>query len=410
MQLHKAIRHLVLAEASYAAGRLRSRGLTGAAGQIEQTADSLEFAPAGPDAAGIAADEERVTGRAVTLTLRTNDRTSLTRVVPAADFSLYSRDAGALLTGGADARAAANALRASAIFQEFHAARLGAPLDSSVVSAFAVPSDPAASAVRSSAPLMSMAIIAALIALSAAMSVGAIRVIGPLSIAATWWVSRRVFPSETVAVIAAAVTLLWMREPAASAIVALIGAMAIGACLESERANDSTIALCWSVAGGVAAGALISFDPAVGGVFVAGLLAVWSAGVFLFMRFRPALIAGLAAGVLVGALAMHFTNLPLPPSPVSAAPFLLDRAAPAVSVALPILLGFAALCGSLTGVHRYALAMMLPIVLMAVGVVTAWSRHSMDAAGLSVAFALAITLSSRAIKPLLRGQHRARPA
>jgi len=403
MQLHKALRHLVLSQASAAAGSLRAAGHSAAAADVERTALALEFA-AGAEADADGGDE-RATGKVVTIALSTDEGAPFSRTVPSTDFDLYSRAGGALGEDGRDTRAIANAARAAGIFAEFHAARVGAPLDPAVLAALSGASDRRRELAAPKFPAYEALAVVALMAFAAATSAASARVTLPISMVLCWWIARMVMAPAAVRLAAAALPILWAGESAGSATAALGTALALGAFLHAEAIRDARAAALWCVAGGLSAGAVAALQPPAGSALVIGIALVLIAGRLLFVRFRAAWFAATAVGVIAGAglvrltgvagfIGAHASN--------AESPVAFGLVAPAaIVIVILAMLTLVAAGGWFTGTHRYPFSMLLAIPLLAVTIGTVISHGSLGSAhGLAVAAALTPVLVYRTLRPL----------
>ena len=404
MQLHKAVRHLVLAQASRAALSLRLAGEPALADDMARTADLIEFAPVGetPQDEG----DQQVTGRAVVVRIRADSGLLIQRTVPAARFQLYSRSTDASARSGADhdPRAAANAEQAAALFADFHASRKAAPLSAVELAALRHdhrPVHPAASRRPSAAAIMALAVMTAT---SVFLADGPARVFEPITIMCVWWLSRVLTNSEAVSILSAAIALLWSGEPVADAVASCLTAAALTCWVQSEVSPSARAATGWAAAFGVSIGLLSGTAPRMAAGMSIALVTAWIASAVLFVRFsvRRALLTTIVGTVIAGTA--RVADVPYLRATGETA---LGRLVPmdvlpafpwaAAFVFVLVLLSFG---GWLTGTHRQGSTLLLPVVLTGAALGTIYDHLLLNV--LAVVPALTISLVYRALRPLSR--------
>lgn len=403
MQLHKAVRHLVLTQASRAARALRARGHADLATEIDRTADLLVFAPI--DQSNTNADDggdERVSGRSVLVRVMTDAGIAFQRTIAAGGFELYARDAQSLTATGDDARAEANAERASAIFAEFHAARRRQPLSADELAALRRQL-PMSSIVGRRLPVVVWCCVIAACLAAAVLSSGAARALAPLTIAAlaaTVALMTTGASSRAAVIAAVVVPLAWMGQSVPDAAVSCAIAVAVAAWCQSEHEPLLSRALLLAVVGGLFGGVLITLSPVVGSGLVAGIAASWVAGWLLFVTFRPTLAVASIVGIALGAMIADRLGLVAELSATDVAnsggglmarlPFM------PVVVAVVVLLVILSAGGWFAGTHRYPLSMLLPVTLLVL-ILVAW-RGGYAARALPVVASLAAGFGLRALE------------
>ncbi len=402
MQLHKAVRHLVLAQASRAALSLRAGGDPGLADEMARTADLIEFAPA----AERTEDEgdQQVTGRAFIVRIRADSGLLIQRTVPAARFQLYGRSTEASAGTGEDPRAAANAEQAAALFSEFHASRRASPLSAVELEALrhnhrAV--RPEASRRPSAAAIVALAVMTAT---SVFLADGPARVFEPITIVCVWWLSRALTNADVISILAAAIVLLWSGEPTASALASGLTAVALTCWVQSEVSSSARAATAWSVAFGGSIGLLSGIAPRTAAGMSIALVTAWIASALLFVRFsvrRALLTVIVAAGVAwtAGVVDVRYLRAAgeIPLGRVLPIGWLPAFPWPALLVLILVLLSFG---GWLTGTHRQGSTLLLPVVLTGAALGTLFERSLLDV--LAVVPALTMVLVYRALRPLSR--------
>jgi len=297
MQLNKAIRHIVLAEASRAARALLNAGHAESAAEVERTADGLRFDAIDRKSLVTGAGEEESVEKMVNIWVIEAGEVKLQRRVPISRFSLYDRKASGLLDAGQDFVQAHNAAEARALFAEFHEARLGRALDAATATVLAGQGMPSLVAAQASiSPWVWIGLGAlALIALGCS-------IVHALVVFVVFWACQAVDSSPRTnavfALIPAVTGVAFVGQPSSSYDAVLAATLTIGALLRSENAKG-VVAWCWSITAGVAAGAALLSNFDVGAPFLVSLIVVLVVGKFLFIRYPWPASIGLVVGIAV---------------------------------------------------------------------------------------------------------------
>ena len=358
MLVHKAARHLVLAQARQAMRILQQAGYAASAAEIGLTADCLEFA-AGDQ--GETADEVMdPLGKSFVVRVVAHGEVRLEKRVSAALFSFYRHGATDLSETGRDDVQEANAAAARSLFLEMHKARLGtAALDAATEKVLAGEMLPKLAGKDSDTPAMVWAGLIALCGLAFFLSTwqgtrvfnfidttylienlnqlaqGRIPyrdfflVLPPLhyllhlvpfqlsggsvmalvysgaavqvvTVLATFWVCQTVVRSPWLnllfAVIPAVMGMAMLGQPLYDSDAVLAVALAIGAILKAER-GEGRRRWAWAFAAGIATGCTIMIKINIGLPLMVALVLAFGVGRLLYVQVSWRCLAVMLLGV-----------------------------------------------------------------------------------------------------------------
>jgi len=360
MFVHKAARHVVLAQARRAMRILQQAGHSAAAEEIGKTADCLVFVAGNQDVTATEAMEQ--TGKSFVVQVVAHGEVKLQKQVPAALFSFYGHGATNLADTGKDVAQEANAAAARTLFRELHAARLGSvALDAPTEAVLAGEVLSTLTAKDSATPPIVWAGLAALCVLAFflatwqgmrvfnfidttylienlnqlaqgripyrdfflvlpplhyllhlapfQLSGGSIMslvysgaVVQVLTVLATFWACQSVVRAPWLnllfAAIPAAMGMAMLGQPIYDCDAILAATVAIGALLRAERSVGRSV-WAWAFAAGIAVGCSIAIKINIGIPLLFAIILVLGLGRVLFVQFSWKSLAALLLGVTV---------------------------------------------------------------------------------------------------------------
>lgn len=360
MLVHKAVRHVVLAQARRTMRILFQAGYTASAAEIGKTADCLQFDAGSRDETDSDATERN--GRSFVVRVVDQGEVKFQKQVPAALFTFYGQNPKKLTATGKDIAQEANAVAARTLFREVHAARIGvAAMDAPTEAVLAGENLAALTVKESLTPRAVWVGLAALCMLAFLFSVwqgtrsfnfidmtylienlnqlaqgripyrdfflvlpplhyllylapfqfsgGSIlslvysgAVVQVLAVLATFWVCQALVRSPWLnllfAAIPAVMGMAMLGQPIYDCDAILAATLAIGALLRAERSEGNNV-WAWGFAAGVAVGCSIMIKINIGIPLLFGIVLVLGVGRLLFVQFPLKCAVAVLLGVTI---------------------------------------------------------------------------------------------------------------